>query len=51
MQPHVERLVVERDELEKKLQKLEDFIFKSEVFKTLTQYEQYLLIKQEAYMS
>lgn len=49
MQPHQERVVAERDELQEKAIKLEAF-FDSKVYAGLNKSEQTRLVKQHAFM-
>jgi len=50
MQPHQERVIVERDELKNRLDKLNAFL-NGDVFKALPEIEQSDLLRQEAAMS
>lgn len=46
MQPHVERMVTEREELSEKVTKLEEFILHNPVYGNLPECKQVLLQKQ-----
>lgn len=46
MLPHVERMVIEREELSEKVTKLEEFILNNPVFGALPEYKRILLEKQ-----
>lgn len=50
MQPHQERVVIERDELAEKVQKLGVFL-DGDIFKSLDPKEQGRLFTQQAYMT
>ena len=50
MQPHQQRVVDEKKDLDEKLSKLEVFIYESPVFSTLDGNEQYRLRKQSGTM-
>jgi|GEM_PF-3747363 uncharacterized protein YdcH (DUF465 family) len=50
MQPHQERVVDEKRELDEKIKKLEDFIINGSVFETLDKYEQERLRQQIWFM-
>ncbi len=51
MQPHQERVMAEKKELDEKLEKLSDFIFKGDLFGTLDSKEQDRLRRQYTFMS
>lgn len=48
---HITRMKQERNELKDKLDKLSEFIFKSEIFKSLDMEKQVLMVKQHAFMT
>lgn len=49
--PHVQRMLLERDELADRTQKLREFIKENPLFQRLDDHDQYLLGQQEAHMS
>ena len=51
MQPHEERVVTEKNELDDKLVKLQDFIETNKIFQLLPKEDKELLERQEVHMS
>ncbi len=50
MEPHQQRVVAERNELDERLAKLEEFRDYSPIFKGLSKAEQRRLVRQASYM-